>query len=78
MRPSMGWPGIDDADAVYEAIEARCDQPEAMVDAACVQIATLNNRKRHKDAVALGLALLQKLGLEQPEDLKMAIGMSLA
>lgn len=72
-----GLARLDDADALYEVIAARCTTPETLVDAACVQIATLINRKRPKEAVALGQALLQKLGLETPEDLRTAIGMGL-
>ncbi len=74
-----GLARLDDADAVYESIAARCtDNPEALVDAACVQIATLTTRKRPKDAAAIGQALLQKLGLEIPEDLRSAIAMGLS
>ncbi len=68
---------LDDADRVYEAIVANQPDPVQRVDVAAVQIASLSNRSRHKDAVAIGLALLEDLGLSQPTDLKMAIGMAL-
>ena len=68
---------LDAADAVYDDIVATRPDPLTMVDSAAVQIASLSNRGRHKDAVALGLALLKALGLEQPEDIKTAIGISM-
>jgi diguanylate cyclase (GGDEF)-like protein len=68
---------LDDADKAYEAIVATSPDPLTIVDTAAVQIASLSNRSRHKDAMALGLDLLKQFGMDQPEDIKMAIGMSL-
>jgi len=72
-----GMGRLDEADRVYEAIVAHGGPPEHLVDAAAVQLASLGNRNRHKEALAIGLDLLKQLGLEQPEDIKTAIGMAL-
>src|SRR6185369_12872890 len=53
---------LDEADAVYRSIERRCADPLELVDAACVQVSSLTNRGHAADAVALGRALLERLG----------------
>jgi len=58
---------LDEADAVYQAIERRGGNLLALVDAACVQVCSLSNRGRAGEAVALGLSLLRQLGLDLPE-----------
>ena len=58
---------LDEADAVYRAIERRGGALPVLVDAACVQVASLSNRGRAGEAVALGLSLLRQLGLDLPE-----------
>jgi diguanylate cyclase (GGDEF)-like protein len=54
---------LDEADAVYRSIEQRGTDPLRLVDAACVQVNSLTNRGRPADAVAIGRALLDRLGL---------------
>lgn len=68
---------LDAADATYAEIVAMQPEPLTMVDSAAVQIANLSNRSRHKDAVTLGLDLLDALGMPQPADIKAAIGMAM-
>lgn len=60
---------LDEADAVYRTIESRSGNLLALVDAACVQVASLSNQDRPQEAVALGLTLLRQLGLDPPERL---------
>ncbi|HSV45475.1 MAG TPA: ATP-binding protein, partial [Ramlibacter sp.] len=57
---------LAEADGVYQAIEARRPDVLALVDATCVQVASLSNRGRPHEAVALGMSLLRQLGLEVP------------
>ncbi|HZE93010.1 MAG TPA: AAA family ATPase, partial [Rhizobacter sp.] len=58
---------LDKADRIYAAIEARGSAPLAVADAACVQISSLCNRNRLDDAIALGLEVLRRLGLQVDE-----------
>ncbi len=55
---------LDEADEVYRAIEAHGCDALVLVEAACVQVSSLSNRGRPREAVVLGLSLLQQLGLE--------------
>ena len=64
---------LEDGDAVYASIARRCPDPLDLAEAACVQVCSLSNRGRARDAVALGLALLERLGLRTPEDVGAAI-----
>lgn len=54
---------LDDADAIYCAIETRGTNALVLVDAACVQVTSLTNRGRPREALSLGLALLPRLGM---------------
>lgn len=57
---------LDEADRVYEVIDA-CDGDElARAEAACVQVSSLTNRGRNADAIALGREVLGELGLMLP------------
>jgi PAS domain S-box-containing protein len=62
-----------EGDDLYGSLASRGLDPIELVDATCVQIASLSVRTRFADAVALGLDLLGKLGTELPEDLPAAI-----
>jgi diguanylate cyclase (GGDEF)-like protein len=64
---------LEDADAVYASIARRDPDPLDLAEAACVQVCSLANRGRPREAVALGLALLEQLGLRTPEDVGAAI-----
>ncbi|HSV48116.1 MAG TPA: ATP-binding protein [Ramlibacter sp.] len=62
---------LGEADALYATIEQSCGDPLQLADAACVQICSLTNQARPSEAVALGEALLDRLGqaLPSPEQL---------
>ncbi len=68
---------LDEADAVYAWLTERAADPHELVDSAAVQMASLSARGRHRDALDLGLALLEQLGFKRPDDIKTAIGMAL-
>jgi diguanylate cyclase (GGDEF)-like protein len=57
---------LEEADEVYRSIERHCPDPLDRVDAACVQIASFTNRNRAAEALALGLDLLARLGVQIP------------
>ncbi|GID97176.1 serine/threonine protein kinase [Amorphoplanes digitatis] len=57
---------LGDADEVYHSLEGTAPEPLALVEAACNQISSLSNRYRHADAIALGFALLDRLGYPHP------------
>ncbi|ABL01003.1 AAA family ATPase [Pelobacter propionicus] len=61
---------LDQADTVFHSLEQRCSDPLELVDAACIQINSLSNRNRQREAVALGLELLRRLGFPPPRDLE--------
>jgi diguanylate cyclase (GGDEF)-like protein len=60
---------LEEADEVYRSIERHCPDPLDRVAAARVQIASLTNRNRVAEALALGLDLLARLGLRAPADI---------
>jgi len=57
---------LEEADEVYRAVERRCSDPLELAGAAGEQLYSLSNRNRQADAVALGLDLLRRLGVEVP------------
>ncbi|MEU8003179.1 diguanylate cyclase [Catellatospora sp. NPDC049111] len=57
---------LDEADAVYAAIERLCDRPAQHADATLVQVCGLTNQGRAAEAVALGLQMLGHLGITAP------------
>ncbi|EXG82986.1 diguanylate cyclase [Cryptosporangium arvum] len=69
---ALGRPA--DADRVYDWLLAQDDvSPLARLDATCVQITSLTNRRRTPEAVALGFAYLRTLGVDVPGDLGPAV-----
>jgi diguanylate cyclase (GGDEF)-like protein len=54
------------ADAVYRLIERHCSDALQLAGAAAVQISCLTNQRRQAEAVALGEAVLARLGIEVP------------
>jgi diguanylate cyclase (GGDEF)-like protein len=58
---------LEDADTVYASIERRGGGGSLPIDSACVQISSLTNRNKPREAVALGLRLLTNVGLAPPE-----------
>ncbi|ABM39345.1 trifunctional serine/threonine-protein kinase/ATP-binding protein/sensor histidine kinase [Polaromonas naphthalenivorans] len=57
---------LEEADGIYRSIEGRSGDALELVEAACVQVSSLTNRGRPREAVALGLSLLRQLGLQVP------------
>ncbi len=57
---------LEEADKVYESITRRCRDPLELVEATCVQLSSLTNRRRSADTVALGFATLRRLGFAVP------------
>ncbi len=58
---------FEEADCVYRSIENRTRLPLQLVDATCIQINSLTNRGLQREALTLGIDLLQQLGLEPPK-----------
>jgi len=54
---------LEQADIAYAAIAQRCRDPLELIEPACVQVASVSNRGRQQEAVGLGLALLERLGI---------------
>ncbi|MBC7956447.1 MAG: diguanylate cyclase [Cytophagales bacterium] len=69
---------LHEADTLYCAIVDGCADPMVFVQAAAVQIASLQVRARQAEAMALGLALLSRLGVNMPADLQQASALRLA
>ena len=59
----------DDGDAVYAGLVARCEDPIDLSGPAGIQMYSLTHRARYPESMALGLALMSRLGLQQPDDL---------
>jgi predicted ATPase len=53
---------LEEADAVYQSIEGRHPDLVELAGAACLQMASLTGRSRHCEALAMGSALLPRLG----------------
>ncbi|MBT8227376.1 MAG: AAA family ATPase [Dactylosporangium sp.] len=59
---------LAEADERYRSIERCRPTALALTEAACVRISSLTFRERPEEAVALGLDMLQRLGVEVPDD----------
>jgi PAS domain S-box-containing protein len=57
-----------EADEVFERIRSHTDDPLELASAACVQISSLTNRGHIPQALALGLGLIARLGIDPPGD----------
>jgi diguanylate cyclase (GGDEF)-like protein len=57
---------LEEADAVYEGMQAMFTDPLQRIDPAWVQITSLSSRGRPSEAIDLGLALLPLLGVYVP------------
>jgi predicted ATPase len=64
---------LGESDDLFASLASRGLDPLDLVDAACVQMASLHVRTRFAEAVGLGLDLLSKLGTELPEDVLAAV-----
>ncbi|WP_048439682.1 AAA family ATPase [Caenimonas sp. SL110] len=58
----------DEADVLYASIESRVQDPLDLIEAACLQIKSLDMRGRAHQAIALAVRLLAKLGVHVPAD----------
>ena len=58
---------LGEADEVFESLRARCGDPVILGAVGSVQMSSLSQRSRHRDAVDLGLRLLRELGCSRPE-----------
>ena len=56
----------EDADRVFASIMARGQPPEVLTEAVAIQVGSLCNRGRAREAVALGVAHLDRLSLRVP------------
>lgn len=59
---------FEKVDKVYSKIKKITKDPIELVNACCVQLISLSNRSRYKEAFYLGVSLLQKLGVSYPEN----------
>jgi diguanylate cyclase (GGDEF)-like protein len=57
---------LADADEVYRTIDRLCTDPVERSEATLVQISSLTNQGRTRDAIRLGTELLEQLGLAVP------------
>ncbi|WP_117208603.1 diguanylate cyclase [Allorhizocola rhizosphaerae] len=57
---------LEEADEVYQLVDRLCKDPLQRVDATSVQVISLTNRSRPREAVDLGLELLRQLGVTAP------------
>ena len=57
---------LDEADDAYRVIDRLCTEPGQRTDATLVQISSLTNRNRSREAIDLGLDQLQRIGLAMP------------
>jgi len=59
---------FEEVDKIYSIIEKLTKSPLQLVNACCVQLVSLSNRSRYKEAFLLGVSLLEKLGVSYPGD----------
>jgi diguanylate cyclase (GGDEF)-like protein len=67
-----GLGSLDEADEVYQVIDALATDPVQRTAATLVQVASLANRSRPAEAVALGIDMLGRLGVSMPPPERMA------
>ncbi|GIJ48797.1 serine/threonine protein kinase [Virgisporangium aliadipatigenens] len=59
---------LDEADVTYTSVERRCPDAVRLAPAACVQVSSLSQRGRHREAADLSLELLRRLGFTAPDE----------
>lgn len=59
---------FEKVDKIYSKIEKIIKDPIELVNACCVQLVSLSNRSRYKEAFFLGVSVLKKLGISYPEN----------
>ncbi len=55
----------EEADLLFAAMGAPGNDPLALADATCIEVLSLGNRGRHREAMAIGLSMLDRLGVRQ-------------
>jgi diguanylate cyclase (GGDEF)-like protein len=55
----------EEADRLFAAIAQPDGDPLALAEATCVEVLSLGNRGRHREAMAIGLAMLNQLGIRR-------------
>ncbi|MHB8126839.1 MAG: protein kinase domain-containing protein [Desulfitobacteriaceae bacterium] len=59
---------FEELDKTFTKVEEISKDPLDLVDCCCLQLISLSNRSRYKEGFLLGAALLEKLGIEYPQD----------
>lgn len=59
---------FEELDQIYVRVEVICENPLDLVDCCCLQLISLSNRSRYQEGFALGIALLEKLGIKYPQE----------
>ena len=59
---------FEELDKTYSKIEKITKDPVELVNACCVQLVSLSNRSRYKEAFFLGVSVREKLGVSYPEN----------
>jgi predicted ATPase/signal transduction histidine kinase/predicted Ser/Thr protein kinase len=61
---------IHEADPLFAKIQAHTSDPVELVEPTCLQVRSLNVHGRPAEALALGVRLLEQLGLHVPQDFR--------
>jgi hypothetical protein len=59
---------FEELDQIFIKVEEICKDPLDLVDCCCLQLISLSNRSRYEEGFALGIALLERLGIKYPQD----------
>ena len=59
---------FEELDQTYIKVVEICKDPLDLVDCCCLQLISLSNRSRYEEGFFLGVSLLEKLGVQYPED----------
>jgi len=59
---------FEELDQTYIKVAEICRDPLDLVDCCCLQLISLSNRSRYQEGFFLGVSLLEKLGVQYPED----------
>jgi diguanylate cyclase (GGDEF)-like protein len=62
----------DEGDRLFAMIGQPDGDPLPLAEASCVQVVSLSNRGRHREAMAIGLAMLEHLGISRPAEVSPA------